>query len=65
MGEIRDFEDGEFYGFRTDFERKKEEIQEEISKEIENKEYIMETYEGGKTEEYKEARMNWEERKVN
>ena len=48
MGEIRDFEDGEFYGFRTDFERKKEEIQEEISKEIENKEYIMETYEGGK-----------------
>ena len=48
--------------FYTDFEQKKEKIQEEIRREIEDKEYIMETY-GEETEEYKEARMNWEERK--
>ena len=61
-GEIWDFDDEAFYGFCADFEEKK--IQEEIRKEIENKEYIMETY-GEETEEYKEARTNWEERKMN
>ena len=58
------FRDGEFYGFYTDFERKKEKIQEELRREIEDKEYIMETY-GEETEEYMEERMNWEERKRN
>ena len=62
--EISNFGDEEFYGFCTDFEQKKEKIQDEIRKEIENKEYVMDTY-GEETEEYKEARMNWEEKKMN
>ena len=61
-GEIKDFEDGGFYGFCTDFEQKKERIQCEIRNEMGNKEYEMDTY-GEETEEYKEARMSWEERK--
>ena len=37
-------------------------MQEELRREIEDKEWLMETY-GEETEEYKEARMSWEERK--
>ena len=51
-GEISNFEDGKFYGFCADFDRKNEKIQ-EIRKEIESKEYLMGTY-GEETEEYKE-----------
>ena len=41
-------------------ERKK--IQEELRREIESKEYVIDTY-GEETEEYKEAKMDLEERK--
>ena len=43
MGEIGDFEDGEFYGFRTDCEQK-DKIQERPDKEIESNEFITPTY---------------------
>ena len=41
--EIKDFEDGEFYGFCTDFEQEKERIQDEIRKgcEIRNTKWIL------------------------
>ena len=57
-----DFEDEEFYGFHTDFEHKKEETQEELRREFEDKERLMETYRE-ETEEYKGSRMSWGERK--
>ena len=40
------------------FSKKKENIQEELRRVMEDKEYIMETY-GGGTEGYKGERMNW------
>ena len=60
-GEISDFEDDEFRGFRNDFEQKK--TQEELRKEMGDKEYIIATY-GEATEEYKEAKMDLGERRV-
>ena len=54
-GEISDFGDGEFYGFREEFGPKQEKIQEELRKEIENKGYVIDTY-GDETDEYKEAK---------
>ena len=63
-GEISDFEREEFYGFCSDFEQKKEKIQEELRKAIGNKEYVIATY-GEDTEEYSEAKSNLEVRKMN
>ena len=63
-GRVRDFVDGEFYGFCSDFEQKKGEIQEELRNAIGSKEYVIATY-CGDTEEYSEAKSNLEERKMN
>ena len=43
---------------------KRRRIQEELRREIESKEYIIDTY-GEETEEYKEAKMDMGERKMN
>ena len=43
---------------------KRKKIQEELRREIESKEYVIDTY-GEETEEYKEAQMVLEERKMN
>ena len=56
---ISDFEDGEFYGFCNDSEQK---VQEDLRKEMEDKEYVIDTY-GEETEEYKEAKMDLQEKK--
>ena len=64
MGEISDFEDGEFYGFREDFYQKEREIKEELRKEIENKAYVIDTY-GEETEEYKEEKWIWGKEEMN
>ena len=41
---VNDFEDGEIYCFRSDFERRKGKAQEELQKEIEGGEYTISTY---------------------
>ena len=41
---VNDFEDGEFYGFRSDFEQRKEEIQEELRNAIASYEYAISTF---------------------
>ena len=43
---------------------KRKKTQEELRKEIESKEYVISTY-GGDTEEYLEAKLDLEERKMN
>ena len=54
---------GEFYGFRSDFEQRKEKAHEELQKEIEwRRIYTISIY-GGDTEEWKEANAKLEEKK--
>ena len=61
-GGISDFDDGEFYGFFSDFEQRKAKIQEELRYEIGSKEYAISTF-GEDTEEYMGAKSNLDEKK--
>ena len=58
---ITDFEDGEFCGFRGDFEQKKGKIRTDLRREVESDECAALTY-GGNTEEWEEANANLEEK---
>ena len=57
-----DFEDGEFYGFCSDFEQRGSKIKEELGSEIERKEYAISTF-GEDTEEYMEEKLNLDGKK--
>ena len=59
-GEIIDFGGGEFYGFAM-ISNKRKKIQEELRREVESKEYVIDTY-GEETEEYRGAEMDLEGR---
>ena len=59
MGEVSGFDDGEFYGFCSDFEQRGEKVQEESQKEIEGDEYTIPIY-GDDTEEWEESKSKLE-----